>query len=338
MMRLSIRQTLYFLLTIITGFIASATLALAENGFWNEQSNEVSSSNNSSSVSAMPQSKQVINVTGSTTVSNVLNILADRFEQNYKKSQIHISGGGSSSAVKAMLAHPDTIGQMSRAMKAKERAAFVKHYGYEATEFKVAVDALAIYVNKNNPVKQLSIVQLADVFSKKSPHVTAWGHLNLAEIKTDNWQNQTIQIYTLPTIAGAYSLFNKRILNKSGYKISAVSQPTSSSVVQSTGVDPGGITFSSSFFKTRRTHFVALEGKDGQFYQPVQPWISSFQYPLSRYLYLYINKKPGTSMALKNKQFLQFLMAEGTQTLIKRAGFYSVSKKIRQQQLNTLEH
>ena len=330
MKKFPIRSALYILLI-------SATTACADNGFWDEQSGFKSSSVTAKYISSN-DSKQTINVTGSTTVSNALNILADRFEQNHKKIRINISGGGSSSAVRAMLTQPETIGQMSRAMKPKERNTFVKHYGYEPIEFKVAVDALAVYVNKKNPVKQLTSVQLADIFSKKSHHINTWGDLKLSGLNTDDWHKQVIQIYTLPQFSGAYSLFNKKILNKSGYKVSSISQPTSSSVVQAVGVDSGAITFASSFFKTKRTHFVALEGKDGQFYQPVQPWISSFKYPLSRYLYLYINKKPGTALSLKNKQFLQFLMADGTQILIKRAGFYSVSEKIRLQQLELLDH
>ena len=332
------RQALSFWLLIISFLIVSnlifATFVFAENGFWNEEQNSIAHVKTNLSPNTI---KQSVNVTGSTTVSNVLNLLADHFEQNHKKIKINISGGGSSSAVTAMLAHPQTIGQMSRAMKPKERKAFVAHYGYEPTEFKVAVDALAIYVNKNNPVEQLTSVQLADIFSKKNQHFITWGDLNLSLLDTDYWHNQVIQIYTLPKFSGAYSLFNKKILNKSGYKISSISQPTSSSVVQAVGVVPGAITFASSFFRTKRTHFVALEGKNGHFYRPEQPFISSFQYPLSRYLYLYINKKPGTKISLKNKQFLQFLMARGTQTLIHRAGFYSVDNNIRQQQLDSLE-
>ncbi len=332
------RQSLYIVLLLIVAM----TSAFAENGFWEAQGSTLSTSTSSSpSPSTINPSSntrtQSINVTGSTTVSNVLNILADRFEQNHKNIRINISGGGSSSAVTAMLANVETIGQMSRAMKSKERNAFIKHYGYEPIEFKVAVDALAVYVNKNNPVKQLKSNQLADIFSKKAPQINYWGDLKISETNTTDWQKQVIQIYTLPQIAGAYSLFNKKVLKKAGYKISSISQPTSSAVIQAVGVDSGGITFASSFFKTRRTHFLALEGKDHKFYQPVQPWISSFKYPLSRYLYLYVNQKPGTVISAKNKKFLQFLMSDGTQTLIKRAGFYSVSKKIRQQQVERLE-
>lgn len=341
----AISPLFYILLTISCTFIAAT--AFADNGFWDENSSLTSSSASSDSFSSnlfssknvsASTNKQTINVSGSTTVSSVLNLLADRFEQRYKETRINIIGGGSSSALTAMLADSDTIGQMSRAMKAKERDAFIKHYGYEPVEFKIAVDALAVYINKNNPVKQLTTTQLADIFSQNTPHVNYWGDIKLAKLNSTDWKKQPIQIYSLPQSSGAYSLFNKRILNKAGYKVSIISQPTSSSVVQAVGVNPGAISFASSFFKTQRTHFVALEAKDGRFYQPVQPWISTFQYPLSRYLYLYINQKPGTAIAAKNKLFLQFLMSDGTQVLIKRAGFYSVSEKIRRQQLELLEN
>ncbi len=219
MMSLSIRQALYLFLIIIAGFILSTmifvSMAFADNGFWSEQEKESVSS--ISSKHALSNHKiQSINVSGSTTVSNVLNILADRFEQNHKNIRIDISGGGSSSAVTAMLAHPETIGQMSRAMKPEERNAFVKHYGYEPIEFKIAVDALAVYVNKNNPVKQLTSKQLTDIFSKKNPHINTWGDLHLTVVNTPEWQKQVIQIYTLPFSSGAYSLFDKKLLNKAG--------------------------------------------------------------------------------------------------------------------------
>lgn len=323
------------LLSFLMCLIASITFA--DNGFWNETSTIKSVGVTGKHAKKVSINKQMINLSGSSTVSNVLNLLADRFEEQHKNIKISISGGGSSSAVLAMLANSDSIGQMSRAMKKKERDAFVKHYGYEPIEFKIAVDALAVYVNKNNPIKELTKNQLINVFSDSRQHVDHWGDLDLQVVNNDRWKKQVIQVFTLPKIAGAYSLFNKRMLKQGGYKISTISEPTSSSVVQSVGVNPGGITFASSFFRTKRTRFVALEAEDGQLYMPVQPWISSFKYPISRYLYLYINKKPGTELSVKHKQFFKFLMADGTQLLIKRAGFYSVSDEIRKQQIDMLK-
>ncbi len=309
---------------------------MAGNSFW-EEGTVLSSSSFSTKNAVVVGKKQVINVTGSTTVSNVLNLISDRFEQEHKKIRVNISGGGSSSALTAMLANPKTIGQMSRPMKNKEHKAFIKHYGYKPIELKIAVDALAVYVNKNNPIKRLSKAQLASIFAKNNHNIVNWGDLNLPKLKSPHWQGKLIQVFTLPKFAGAYSLFNKKILNKAGYKVTSISQPTSSSVVQAVGVHSGAITFASSFFNTPRTHFVALEGMGGIFYQPIQPWISTFKYPLSRYLYLYINQKPGTSISKEHRQFLAFLMAEGTQSLIKRAGFYSVAKTIRSKQLRLLK-
>ncbi|MDX2503523.1 MAG: substrate-binding domain-containing protein [Gammaproteobacteria bacterium] len=319
------KRVYYFMILLL------ANTAFAGNGFWQEADTS-SSVSGASETRQANSSKSRINVSGSTTVSSVLNLIADQFEQRHKGIRINIAGGGSSSALKAMLFDPTAIGQMSRAMKKKERDSFVQRYGYQPMEFKVAIDALAVYVNKQNPLKQLTISQLAAIFSENEHAIKQWGELKLPELSTAEWKNKVIRLFSLPPTAGAYSLFKKRVLNKAGYKISMISYPISSTIVQATGVNPGAISFASSFYATKRTHFIALQGKDGRFYPPQKQWITSFKYPLARYLYLYINRKPGTPLSRKNQQFLQFLMADGTQTLIQRAGFYSVSDAVRREQ------
>lgn len=331
---------LYFcclVLVLLLTLLGAATV-LADNDFndFGEDTTITTSDFVSSAKQSSDTTKEIINVSGSSTVSSVLNLIADRFEQRHKEIKINITGGGSSSTLKAMLSTPDTIGQMSRAMKKKERAIFFQHYGYEPLEFKIAVDALAVYVNKHNSLNQLSITQLAEIYAEDSHNINQWGDLKRPEFGTQIWKNRAIRLFSLPQSTGAYSLFKKRVLKKSGYKVSMISYPTSSTVVQAVGVYPGAIAFASSFYKTNRTHFVALQGKDSLFYRPEQQWITSFKYPLARYLYLYVNSKPGTPLPTKIQQLLQFLLADGTQILIQRAGFFPVSKIIRDQQSSLL--
>jgi len=262
--------------------------------------------------------------------------LADRFETKHANISISLTGGGSSSAVKAMLANANVIGQMSRPMKEKERESYKTQYGYEPLEIKIATDAIAIYVHKDNPLEQLSTSQLAGIFGsdkkKDGKSVDNWVDLNISSLNIEPWKTTEIEVFGLPSTTGAYSLFRKRILNKGAFNSRMKSFPTSSSVVQGTGVDKTAISFSSSFYATKRTHFVALEATDGNYYMPDDKSVINHQYPLSRYLYLYINPKPGLEQTPELKSFIHFLMEEDTQLLIQRAGFYPVTKAIRDKQ------
>ena len=283
------------------------------------------------------QNKTTITLSGSVLVSTAINLLAGQFDNEHEDAIIKIIGGGSSTAITAMLADDNVVGQISRPITEQEREIYQAHYGYQPIEIKVAIDALAIYVNKDNPLQQLSMAQLRSIFIQHqqgldSPQVVNWGDLAIKQLDVEPWQTAEITLFGLPANSGAYAMMQKRVLDNGEFNKTMQTFLTSSSTVQGTGVDKNAIAFASSFYLTKRTHFVAVQAKDGHYYLPKKQVLLEKEYPLERYLYLYVTPKPTIGISAELKQLIQFLMADDTQTLIGKAGFYPVEKAIRDQQ------
>jgi len=321
------------LLSLIIISLLSYPLLVSAAGFMSSASGNKKPTNSTNYIEKTDD-RIVISLSGSTTVSNIINLLAGQFEQKHTDTVLKLTGGGSSSALKAMLTDPNIVGQMSRPMKEKERISYKAQYGVDPIELKIAVDAIAIFVHKDNPIQQVTMAQLKSVFvqNKHDEEIELWQSLGINPSEDDYWQTAKIQRYGLSSTTGAYSLFKKKVLNKQEFNVQIESFSTSSSTVQAVGVEKSGIAFSSSFYATKKTKFLAIQADDKQYYQPNEQSLTNLDYPLARYLYLYITPGSETATSTAFKQFVHFLMAQDTQALIKRAGFYSVSKTIRNKQ------
>src|SRR5215470_17058615 len=113
-----------------------------------------------------------LNAIGSDTLNNLMNLWAEAFQKQYPNVKIQIEGKGSSTAPPALIEGTAQLGPMSRTTKNTEVDAFEKKYKYKPTAFPVAIDALAVYVNKDNPVQGLTMAQVDAIFSKSR----RWGH------------------------------------------------------------------------------------------------------------------------------------------------------------------
>ena len=125
-----------------------------------------------------------LNSIGSDTLNNLMTLWAEGFKQAYPNVRIQIEGKGSSTAPPALISGTAQIGPMSRAMKPTEIDEFEKKFGYPPTKVRVAIDALAVYVNKDNPLEKLSMAQVDAIFSKTrscggTADIGTWGALGL---------------------------------------------------------------------------------------------------------------------------------------------------------------
>src|SRR5438309_5423412 len=125
-----------------------------------------------------------INSIGSDTLNNLMTLWAEGFNKFYPNAKIQIEGKGSSTAPPALIAGTAQLGPMSRAMKGTEIDQFEKKYGYKPTQLRTAVDALAVFVNKDNPIKCLTMAQVDAIFSKSRRYgykedIKTWGQLGL---------------------------------------------------------------------------------------------------------------------------------------------------------------
>ena len=227
---------------------------------------------------------------------------------------------------------------MSRAMKSTELDEFEKAFGYKPTQIRVAVDALAVYVNKDNPLTKLTLDQIDAVFSetRKCGHdqdLTTWGSLGLA----GSWGSKPISMYGRNSASGTYGYFKKVALCGGDYRDTVKEQPGSASVVQGITEDLYGIGYSGIGYKTSGVKTLALAKGDGDdYYGTDAETVLSGKYPLSRYLYLYINKTPNQPLDPLVREFIRFVLSREGQEVVVKDGYLPISGAIVEQESGKL--
>jgi len=271
---------------------------------------------------------------GSDTLANLMTLWAEEFNREYPNVSIQIQAAGSSTAPPALTEGTSNFGPMSRQMKDKETAAFEEKYGYKATPIRVAIDALAVYTHKDNPIEGMSIPQVDAVFSATrscgySEDITNWSQLGL--------DLGNIQLYGRNSVSGTYGYFKKVALCKGDYKNSVNEQPGSASVVQGVTKSLNGIGYSGIGYKTSGVKAVALSKEDGgEFIAATKANAANGTYPLSRYLYVYVNKAPNKPLAPIDREFIKMVLSKVGQQVVVKDGYVPLPASVVEQELNKL--
>jgi phosphate transport system substrate-binding protein len=268
-----------------------------------------------------------VNSTGSSTLSNLLIRWSTDFKLLYPGVEINIVGGGSDTAPVALIAGTADLAPMSRPMNATEIAAFKTKFGYEPTAVIVALDAIAIYVNKNNPLKQISLKQIDAIFSsthkRGSTPIKTWDQLGLTDGK---WQSAKIEPKGPSRAQGIYGLFRELALDGGDFRFDMKPEPVASSIVQGVGADEKAMGFASYFYASARARALAVARADeGPFVLPTQDGVLSGAYPLSRMLYIYVNKPANGALPAVARELLRFICTEPGQAVVARDGNYPLS-------------
>ena len=260
---------------------------------------------------------------GSDTLNNLMTLWAETYKRNYPNVNIQIQGAGSSTAPPALIEGAANFGPMSRMMNAKEIEAFEKKYGYKPTPVPVAIDALAVYVNKDNPIKGLSIPQVDAIFSATRKcgapaDITTWGQVGM----TGEWASRTIALYGRNSVSGTYGYYKEKALCKGDFKRNVAEQPGSASVVQSVTGQIGAIGYSGIGYKTSGVRALPLAAKDGQpFVEADAVHAIDGTYPLARVLYVYVNKRPNQPLAPLEREFVKLVLSKQGQEVVIKDGF-----------------
>lgn len=279
-----------------------------------------------------------ISSVGSDTLANLMTLWAEDFKKLYPNVNVQIQAAGSSTAPPALTEATSNLGPMSRKMKDKEVAAFEKKYGYKPTAIPVAIDALAVYVNKDNPVKGMTIKEVDAVFSSTrkcggSKDISKWGDLGL----TGDWKNRDIQIYGRNSVSGTYGYFKKKALCKGDYKNNVNEQPGSASVVQSVTTSINGIGYSGIGYKTSGVKAVPLSKKGGKHIAATTENALKGTYPLSRFLYVYVNKAPNKPLAPLEREFIKMVMSKRGQEVVVKDGYIPLPVSVIEKNLAKLK-
>ena len=276
---------------------------------------------------------------GSDTLANLMTLWAEQFKRLYPNVSIQIQAAGSSTAAPALTEGTANIGPMSRMMTQGEIAAFETKYGYKPTAVGVAIDALAVYVHKDNPLKGMTIAEVDAIFSatRKCGHtadITNWGQLGMDA----SWASRPLQLYGRNSVSGTYGYFKEHALCKGDFKNTVNEQPGSASVVQGIAKSINGIGYSGVGYKTSGVTAVPLSTKAGEPYiEATTENAISGKYPLSRFLYIYVNKHPNNPLSPLETEFLKMVMSKVGQMVIIKDGYVPLPATVAAKQLGLIK-
>ncbi len=267
---------------------------------------------------------------GSDTLANLMTLWAEEFKRLYPNVNVQIQAAGSSTAPPALTEGTASLGPMSRQMKDNEIEAFEKKFGYKPTAIRVAIDALSIFVHKDNPIKGLTIPQVDAVFSSTrkcgaEADARNWGDVGL----TGAWASRSIQMYGRNSVSGTYGYFKDEALCKGDFKNTVNEQPGSASVVQSVSASLNGIGYSGIGYRTSGVRAIPLAKKAGEPYVEATPENAiKGAYPLSRFLYVYVNKHPNKPLPPLEREFLRMVMSKAGQQVVVKDGYIPLPAKV----------
>ncbi len=275
---------------------------------------------------------------GSDTMNNLMTLWLEGFRKYYPNVTIQIEGKGSSTAPPALIEGTAQFGPMSRAMKSSEIDQFEAKFGYKPTELGTSLDALAVFVNKDNPIAGLTLQQVDAIFSKTRKggavaEIGTWGEVGL----TGDWATAKMSLYGRNSASGTYGFFKDHAIFKGDFKDQVKEQPGSASVVQGVTTDRFGIGYSGIGYTTSGVRAVPLAAKAGVPYkEAVLQNILEGTYPLGRYLYLYMNKAPGKDLDPLVREFCKFVFSKEGQEIVIKDGYMPVPFEVAQKELAEL--
>ncbi len=276
---------------------------------------------------------------GSDTLANLMTLWAEEFKKQYPSVNIQIQAAGSSTAPPGLTEGTSNFGPMSRQMKDKEIQSFEKKFNYSPTAIRVAIDQLAVYVHKDNPIEGLTIPQVDAIFSetRKCGHkseINTWGDVGL----TGEWASRPMQIYGRNSVSGTYGYFKQHALCKGDFKKIVNEQPGSASVVQSISSSLNGVGYSGIGYKTSGVKPVALAKKEGMPFIPATEEMAiNGKFPLSRFLYVYVNKKPNEPLPPLEREFLKLVLSKTGQEVVVKDGYVPLPMKVIEAELAKLD-
>ena len=276
-----------------------------------------------------------LNSVGSDTMNNMMTLWAETFRKSYPNVKVQVEGKGSGTAPTALIAGTAQFGPMSRPMRATELDAFEQKYGYKPTELRTSHDALAVYVHRDNPIEKLTLAQVEAIFGKSrrrghKQNITTWGQLGL----TGEWASRPISMYGRNSASGTYGFFKEITLKNGDYKDTVKEQPGSASVVQGVTEDKYGIGYSGIGYKTSGVRAVPLaETATGAFSDGSQADVVSGKYPLSRFLYLYVNAPKNKALDPLVAEFVKLIFSKEGQEVVVKDGYMPISAEIAKQEL-----
>ena len=332
----------HILCTVIIAFFSQAVLAQQlPNGEANTtESVETKTAPvyNVPSYTRTPGVAGKISSVGSDTLANLMTFWSQEFKTLYPQVGFQIQASGSSTAPPALIEGTATIGPMSRELKPSEIRDFTRVHGYPPTVLKVAMDAIAIFVDRRNPISGMTLQQVDAVFSQtqycgSDTRIEQWSQLGVDEVG----YRSPIRTYGRNSVSGTYGLFKIMALCDGDFKNTVNEQPGSASVVLSVASGTGAIGYAAYGYKTAGVRAVPLgETLDSLIPLSIET-VRNESYPFARFLYLVINKKPGEPLPTLEREFLRFILSKEGQAQVIRDGYFPIREDVLLRQRRLLD-
>ncbi|OAL60197.1 phosphate ABC transporter substrate-binding protein [Halomonas sp. ALS9] len=271
---------------------------------------------------------------GSDTMAGLMLRWGETLTTRYPEVKLQFQASGSASAPTALVAGTTRLGPMSRPMTADERDNFIERYGYPPLELKVARDALIVVVHRHNPLRTLTRQQVDAIFSTSracggEAPIRRWEQLPA----TRDWSFGHIALHGRNLASGTHGLFQERALCGGQFRNDISEHPGSSAVVAAVGESANAMGYAGFNHLTPAVHALSLYNDEGTAIPPDEASVQSGDYPLSRYLYLYVNQPPGETLPPPEQAFLRLILSEEGQQIARASGFVPLTQTvIREQQ------
>ncbi len=264
-----------------------------------------------------------LNATGSGSLEQITELWRDGYRALAPGFELDLRPEGSSAAPKALTAGTTQFALMSREMKPEELAAFQAKMGYPPTRIAVAMDALVILVNKNNPIKELKVEQLDAIYSTTlfqgwPKAITLWGELGWA---TGSWSSRPIVCWGRPAGSGTRAFFEEVVMMGGKGRGDIKSAQEESGLNEELIANQAAIGYGAMSDVYSSLKAVPVQPKGGKTaIPPTVENVASGGYPLSRFLFIYINKAPGKPLPVHVAGFLEFALSGEGQKLLTNSG------------------
>ena len=259
-----------------------------------------------------------------------MTLWAEEFNRVYPNVNIQIQAAGSSTAPPALTERTSNFGPMSREMRDNEIESFEERFGYPPTAIPVAIDALAVFVHKDNPLQGLTMAQVDAIFSSTlrcgfERAVSNWGQVGL----TGPWARRDIQLFGRNSVSGTYGYFKEIALCEGDFKNNVNEQPGSASVVQSVSTSLNAVGYSGIGYRTSSVKTVPLAREEGgQYFDATPENAVSGGYPLARFLWVYVNKAPNQPLAPLEREFVKLVLSQTGQGVVLKDGYIPLPAQV----------
>ncbi|MDN3614176.1 PstS family phosphate ABC transporter substrate-binding protein [Vibrio gallaecicus] len=271
---------------------------------------------------------------GSDTLAGMTTLWIEEFKSYYPNVNAQIQASGSATAPPALTEKTAQLGPMSRPMRLSEIENFEREHGYKPTALKVAIDAIGLFVHRDNPIDGLNFRQIDAIFSEtlrcgSTRSITNWEELGVEQ----NWAKRRFQLFGRNSVSGTYGYFKKNALCGGDFKNRVNEQPGSASVVQSVASSINGIGYSGIGYRVAGVKLIPIAQYGDKYVNATRDSILNGEYPLSRFLFVYVNKHPEKPLSPVEREFLRFIYSKQGQELVEKDGYLAIPPEFAKQEL-----